>query len=229
MGVEHGEGPGVITADGCAVEVYRRMPADGTPEIIHAAVAPGASILDLGAGVGRITDPLAGLAHQVTAVDNAPAMLAVVRRARTVCSDIAELRLVERYDVVLLASHLVNTPDDHDRHQLLLSAARHLARHGRVFVEWHPPEWFERLGQGECYDGAIGEEVATALVVHRIDGDLVTATVTYEADGQRWQHHFSTRRLSHARFHDDLLAAGLRFSCPLKGSTSWIEAVCAGA
>lgn len=224
MTVEHGEGPGVITADGCAVEVYRRLPADGSPELIHATVPPGSSILDLGAGVGRIADPLAELGHQVTAVDDSPAMLALVRRARTVCSGIEDLRLVERYDVVLLVSHLVNTPDNGDRHQLLLTATHHLASNGKVLLEWHPPEWFERLVPGETYEGSFGG-VATALVIHRIDGDLFDATVTYEADGQRWQQHFTTRRLSHPGLRSDLLAAGLRFSRSLPDSPSWIEAV----
>ena len=52
---EHaGTGPGAITSDGCAVEFYALLPAFGEPEIIHAAVPPRASILELGCGTGRM-------------------------------------------------------------------------------------------------------------------------------------------------------------------------------
>jgi hypothetical protein len=47
-----GTGPGVITPDGCAVECYALLPSMGEPEIIAAAVPPGASILELAAGPG---------------------------------------------------------------------------------------------------------------------------------------------------------------------------------
>jgi 2-polyprenyl-3-methyl-5-hydroxy-6-metoxy-1,4-benzoquinol methylase len=49
-----GTGRGAITADGCAVEVYLLLPPLGEPELIADAVPAGASILDLGCGVGRI-------------------------------------------------------------------------------------------------------------------------------------------------------------------------------
>jgi hypothetical protein len=47
-----GAGPGVIAPDGCAVELYALLPSMGEPEIVHAAIPAGASILELGAGAG---------------------------------------------------------------------------------------------------------------------------------------------------------------------------------
>ena len=44
-----------MTNDGCAVEFYALLPPMGEPEIVHAAVPAGASILELGCGTGRIT------------------------------------------------------------------------------------------------------------------------------------------------------------------------------
>jgi SAM-dependent methyltransferase len=70
-----GTGPGVITPDGCAVDFYARMTAMGEPEIVHAAASPGARILELGCGTGRITQPLVALGHPVVAVDESPEML----------------------------------------------------------------------------------------------------------------------------------------------------------
>src|SRR5208282_5196498 len=83
-----GTGPGVITPDGCAVDFYARMTALGEPEIVHEAAGPGASVLELGCGTGRITHPLVALGHPVVAVDESPEMLAQVRDAETVCARI---------------------------------------------------------------------------------------------------------------------------------------------
>jgi hypothetical protein len=40
-----GAGPGVITPDGCAVDLYALLPPMGEPEIVHAAIPEGASFL----------------------------------------------------------------------------------------------------------------------------------------------------------------------------------------
>ena len=73
----------MITPDGCAVDFYARITARGEPGIVHDAVRPGASILELGCGTGRITHPLVALGHPVVAVDESPEMLAHVRDADT--------------------------------------------------------------------------------------------------------------------------------------------------
>jgi 2-polyprenyl-3-methyl-5-hydroxy-6-metoxy-1,4-benzoquinol methylase len=83
---EHtGTGPGAITSDGCAVEFYALLPTFGEPGIVHAAVPPGASILELGCGTGRILRPLAALGHPVTGVDDSPDMLARVADLPRTC------------------------------------------------------------------------------------------------------------------------------------------------
>ena len=64
-----GTGTGAITPDGCAVEVYTRLPIGPEPDIIAAAVPAGAHILELGSGVGRMTHPLLERGFTVTAVD----------------------------------------------------------------------------------------------------------------------------------------------------------------
>jgi SAM-dependent methyltransferase len=85
------------------------MPARGEPAIVHAATGPGASILELGCGAGRVTHPLVALGHPVVAVDESADMLAHVRGAETVCARIEDLALGRRFDLVLLASHLINS------------------------------------------------------------------------------------------------------------------------
>lgn len=86
-----GTGPGAITPDGCAVELYARLSVGSEPDIIAAAVPAGAHILELGCGVGRVTHPLLERGFTVTAVDESPEMLERVHGARTICSPIEQL------------------------------------------------------------------------------------------------------------------------------------------
>lgn len=61
-----------VAADGTAVEIYRRLPSLGEVEHISSVLAPNSSVLDLGAGTGRIADPLTALGHRVTATTIPP-------------------------------------------------------------------------------------------------------------------------------------------------------------
>ncbi|MFC4083358.1 class I SAM-dependent methyltransferase [Amycolatopsis samaneae] len=214
-------GTGAYTADGCSVEVYRLLPPSGEPEIVHDAVPPGASILELGCGAGRITHPLVTLGHEVVAVDDSPEMLALVRGAETVCARIGELRLGRTFDAVLLGSHLINTPDDTERHALLAAARRHLAPGGRLLVEWHPPSWFARVADGQ--GGRLGEvSVELAEVVR--DGELLSAVVRYSARGNSWRQPFTARMLTADALENALNSADLTVECRLTADRRWFAA-----
>ncbi len=121
------------------------MPARDEPAIIDAVAPPKASILELGCGAGRVTHPLIALGHSVVAVDESPEMLAHVRGARTVVASIEGLDLAMRFDVVVLASHLVNEPDDDQRQAFLATCARHVLETGCVVIQRHPVSWFDTL------------------------------------------------------------------------------------
>ena len=207
-----------VTADGCPVEVYLLLPASGEPEIVHAALPPGASILELGCGTGRVTHPLLALGHPVVAVDDSPAMLAHVR-APTVCAQIGDLDLGRTFDAVLLGSHLINTAVDADRGALLAAARRHLAPSGRLVVEWHPPSWFDSVASGQ--GGWLGEVSVSLSDVAR-DGDLLSATVRYAARGRSWEQEFTCRRLA---LETVLTSADLVFERWLTADRTWFTAL----
>jgi SAM-dependent methyltransferase len=114
-----------------ALEFYARMPSFGEAEIVHAAVPPGASVLELGCGTGRILRPLAALGHPVTGVDDSPDMLARSPDLPTICAPIQALRLDRSFDVVLLASTLINA-DPGTRRGFLAAVGRHLRGDGRT-------------------------------------------------------------------------------------------------
>jgi SAM-dependent methyltransferase len=216
-----GTGRGAITDDGCAVELYLRFPHQGEADLIHAAVPAGAAILDLGCGTGRIAHPLVDLGHPVTAVDSSADMLAHVRGAQTVRSQIADLRLGRTFDVVLMASHLVNTVDDARRHALLDAAARHLAPGGVLVAEQYPPSWFDEVR--DRAGGRIGDVRADLTEVHR-NGDVVSATVRYRAGDGLWTQTFDALRLTDETLRGELRRAGLAFDRWLSDDRSWFTA-----
>ncbi|MDT4915643.1 MAG: hypothetical protein QOH89_343, partial [Pseudonocardiales bacterium] len=149
-----GTGRGAITADGCAVEVYLLLPPLGEAELISAAVPAGGSVLDLGCGTGRIARGLVERGYDVVGVDQSAEMLAHAADIATVHAPIAGLDLGRRFYAVLLASNLLNTPDDAERRAILATTARHLEPGGVVLAQWHPPEWFDTASDGA--GGALG-------------------------------------------------------------------------
>jgi SAM-dependent methyltransferase len=221
----HGSGPGAITADGCAVEVYRRLQPAGEPELVHATVPAGAAVLDLGCGTGRVAVPLADLGHRVVGVDDSAEMLAQLSPdVDGVRSTIEDLHLAERFGAVLLASYLVNTPDAHPRAALLRSARRHLDGGGVLVGQWHPPAWFTSLRPGGRHAGALGE-VGTELEVLDLTPDLLEAIVRYQVGDLRWEQWFRAARLDVADLDAALAAAGLRRIAWLTPDQEWWAAV----
>jgi SAM-dependent methyltransferase len=204
------------SADGSPVELYALLPDFGEAALIHAAIPAGGSVLELGAGAGRVTEPLAALGHPVVAVDNSEEMLGHVRHAETVRADIQTLRLDRRFDAVVLASHLVNTPDAELRRALLATAARHAA--GRVLVQWHPAAWFDAVDSTPRQAGPV--EIAVRDIVR--DGDLLSATVHYDAADRHWEHAFTAQRLSIEDL--ELADLGLRFDEWLTEDQTWFAA-----
>jgi SAM-dependent methyltransferase len=217
-----GTGPGIITPDGCAVDFYARLTAMGEPEIVHGAIRPGASILELGCGAGRVTHPLVALGHPVVAVDESAEMLAHVRGAETVRARIQDLALGRRFGVVLLASQLISTDDAAERSAFLATCRDHVAADGCVIIQQHAPGWFATAADAEHVKDGIVFRVRN---VSRPAPDLISAVMEY-VDGDRvWTHAFTARRLDDAELTAVLAGAGLRLDRFLTDDHSWLRAV----
>ncbi len=196
-----------IAPDGSPVAFYRRLPAMGEPELIHATVPVGASILDLGCGPGRIAGPLVALGHAVTGVDNGAAMIeALPPGVEGVVADAATVRLDRSFRVVLLASHLVNDPDLGPA--FLATAAAHLAPDGVVLGQTYPPGWDAAAGVGQTSRLGDAEIVVTSA---RVVGDRLEAVVRYGVDGATWKQPFTARLLDEQALVAVLAAAGLEW------------------
>lgn len=114
---------------------------------------PGGGVLELGAGSGRVTLPLARAGFQVTAVDSSPDMLEVLRRrlgaepaevrgrVDVVHQDIRRLRLERLYRFICLPFNtFLMLTEPHDRQQALDAVREHLAPSGAFALEAFTPD-----------------------------------------------------------------------------------------
>jgi SAM-dependent methyltransferase len=217
-----GTGPGAITPDGCAVELYSRLPVRDEPDVIAAAVPAGARVLELGSGVGRITHALLERGFTVTAVDESAEMLERVRGARTICSPIERLDLGETFDVVLLASFLVHVGDVEVRRGMLRTCVRHLAKGGCVLIQ----------REGEGYHTDVPRErvdpagFTVRIVSSEPVGDGVDSVhAEYVFPDAVWTQTFRARPLTREQFEEALGEEGLRVDRYLTADRVWVRAL----
>ncbi|MYU08798.1 methyltransferase domain-containing protein [Streptomyces sp. SID8366] len=218
-----GTGTGAITPDGCAVEVYTRLPIGPEPDIIAAAVPAGAHILELGSGVGRMTHPLLERGFTVTAVDESADMLARIHGARTICAPIEELDLGgEKFDVVMLASFLVHAGDEEVRRGLLRTCARHVADGGRVLIQREGADHHTDVPRERVDPAGFTVRVASVTPV----GDGVNSVrVEYAFPDGTWTQTFLARPLTKEQFEAALAEAGLEVDTYLTPDGMWVRAV----
>jgi 2-polyprenyl-3-methyl-5-hydroxy-6-metoxy-1,4-benzoquinol methylase len=216
-----GSGPGPQTPDGCSVELWKLLPAGKEPSLIASAVPPKGSILELGAGVGRITHPLLALGYSVTAVDNSPEMLAEIRAATTVLSDIEDLSLGISFDAVILGSFLIHAPAPGTRAALLQVCRRHVKASGVVLVEHYRHGW-----PAGAVPGFMGEKDGIKVFVDDVvhDGRFVGITLRHEAANGTWTQSFTVETLDASALHAALTHAALSFERHLDQDESWLLA-----
>ncbi|MEV6197963.1 class I SAM-dependent methyltransferase [Streptomyces sp. NPDC051920] len=217
-----GTGPGAITPDGCAVELYTRLPVGAEPDIITAAVLAAARILELGSGVGRMTHPLLELGFEVTAVDESAEMLEHVRGARRIRGSIEDLDLGETFDVVLLASFLVHAGDVRVRRALLDTCARHVADDGCVLIQ----------REGENYHTDVPRErsdpsgfVVRILSAEPVGDGVDSVRAEYAFPDATWTQTFLSRPLTKEAFEEALAESGLKVDRYLTDDGIWVRAV----
>lgn len=212
-----GSGDGVITPDGCAVDVYAILPAGREPQVIHDAIPAGASILELGSGAGRVTHPLVALGHPVVAVDESAEMLDHVRGAETVRARIDGLDLGRRFDAVILGSQLVNIPDARLRREFLLACARHVKPDGLVLIEQVPRAFFEGFVPVRIVQGDLSTSFRN---IRRPGPNLLGLTIDYR-QGERWW----SQTILCERIQPTVLAeAGLTLHAELTDDGAWFAA-----
>ncbi|MGW5768248.1 class I SAM-dependent methyltransferase [Streptomyces longwoodensis] len=218
-----GTGPGAITPDGCAVELYSRLPVGAEPDIVAEAVPAGAHILELGSGVGRVTHALLERGFTVTAVDESPQMLERVRGARTICGPIETLDLGdETFDAVMLGSFLVHAGDEDVRRGLLRTCVRHVAPGGCVLIQREGEDYHTDLPRERVDPSGFTVRILSADPV----GDGVHSVhAEYAFPDAVWTQTFLSRPLTREQFERALGEEGLRVDRYLTEDRTWVRAV----
>ncbi|MFE2941482.1 class I SAM-dependent methyltransferase [Streptomyces sp. NPDC059255] len=220
-----GSGPGAITPDGCAVELYSRLPVGSEPDVVAAAVPAGARILELGCGVGRVTHPLLERGLAVTAVDESQEMLDRVRGARTICSPIEVLDLGETFDAVMLASFLVHAGDVEVRRALLRTCVRHVAADGCVLIQREGDDWHTNLPRERVDPSGFTVRIVSAEPT----GDGANSVhAEYEFPDATWTQTFLSRPLTTQQFEGALAEAGLKVDKYVTEDRTWVRARLSG-
>ncbi|NBE55096.1 methyltransferase domain-containing protein [Streptomyces sp. YC537] len=223
-----GTGPGAITPDGCAVELYARLKAGDEPDIIAAAVPPGASLLELGCGAGRMTRPLTERGFAVTAVDESAEMLAhvedlpgVVRAVRSPIEALDGGALGERFDVVLLASFLVHAADPEVRDGILRACRSHVQDDGVVLIQREGADYHTNLPRERVDPAGYTVRIESSTPV----GDGVNSVhARYIWPDATWTQTFRARVLTKTEFEEHLARAGLVVDRYLTDDEVWVRA-----
>ncbi|WP_314173429.1 class I SAM-dependent methyltransferase [Streptomyces winkii] len=218
-----GTGPGEFTRDGCSVELYSHLPGNGEADIVIGAVPRGATVLELGAGAGRMTRPLVAGGLRVTAVDESEAMLDQIGdTAPTVCAAIEDLDLGRQFGAVTLTSFLVNTADDALRTRLLRTCVRHTEPGGCVVVQRERDGMHDSLSAGQSWSR--GDLTVSVVSIEPLGGGASRSCLAYEIGDSRWTQTFFSRNLPRPRFEAALAEAGLAVDRYLTDDETWVRA-----
>lgn len=185
-----------VASDGSPVDVYRALSCEPDLSRLRSILPQGASILDLGCGSGRLSNPLAAAGHHVVAVDDSAEMLAWVEGAETVLGDVFALDLRRRFHAVLALSHLINGHERWMRSQLLRVCRKHVDDDGVVIVQPYRPGWVPTETTSSA--GRVGVHLHDVV---DLDGGF-GAAVTYTLGERSW-----TQRFSAAIVDDEEMAA----------------------
>jgi SAM-dependent methyltransferase len=210
-----------IAPDGSPVPLYLALPGDDEAAVVASVAHAGATVLELGCGAGRVTRPLVALGFRVTGVDNSADMLAHVTGVTgvtTVLADLETLRLEQRFDVVVLASHFVNVVLDAERLAFLRTCAYHVRDDGAVLVERYPPGWVRTAQPSRR------ELFGVVLDFHdaKHEGDVLHATMTYEVDGATFDQTFTAVDVDDDRLARDAEQSGLVIDRVLDDARTWV-------
>jgi len=215
-----GTGPGEFTPDGCAVDLYRRLPIRDEPQIIAAAAPPPATLLELGCGTGRVTKGLAEIGYEVTAVDESAAMLGFVTGAYTVQSPIEELALGRVFDIVFLSSFLVHAPDIAVRRRMLMACRQHVEPDGTVIIQREGAGWHTKIPR----QNPIADGYSRVTASDDVGDGVREVHVEYDFPDAHWTQTFRTRPLTVPQFETALHEAGLFVERYLTPDGTWVAA-----
>lgn len=154
----------------------------------------GPRVLEVGAGTGRIVEPLSAAGLEVWGVDSSPTMLAVAKRrlhgntrAHLVESEIEKLELPDRFDAALFTLNMLgHLRTLEDQLAALRTVHRHLVHRGQLIVDLSNPLTMADRGANGVVRQRFSTRTATSLVtgLSAVWDDsaeqMMTIALTYE-------------------------------------------------
>ena len=210
----------LVSPDGTPVEAFALLPPGPGPELIASVVPAGGSVLELGCGAGRLLRPLAARGFTCAGVDQSADMLGRVPPGiETHLGDIETTDLGRRFDVVVLASFLVNTLDSARRARFLEVAKAH---GDTVVVQRLDPELVPDAVDATSEDDGVVYEMRDVTY----DAGLFAATMRFTIAGQTYEHPYVGVVLDDDAFEAAARDAGLRVTRYLDGQRTWAVLSC---
>lgn len=203
MSEENRHGSRSFGSAAAAYDVGR--PGYPEPAVAWLMGAPARTVLELGAGTGKLTEALVAAGHDVHATDPDPEMLRVLKeRCPDVRTDIATAEALpvsdRAYDVVVVAQAF----HWFDAEQALPEIARVLKPGGHLALVWNQRDesipWVKRLGR--LIGGSESTESQQALVGSDLFGFVDSASFTH------WQHVDRVSILDLVRSRSHVLTLG---------------------
>lgn len=196
--------------------LYLAMPPHDALDLVADQAPRAGSILDLGCGVGRLANALADRGFAVTGVDDHAAMLAHLDpRVHGVLGDVVAVDLARLFDVVVLASNLVNEPDRGAA--FLATCRRHVAPDGGVLIERFHPAFLDDLDQR----AGVVDGVHVRHEIHERAGRVFAASAHYTVDAATWTQRYRAVMLDDAALDALLSSVGLRHDRWLDDDERW--------
>ena len=171
---------------------------DDLPMYMDHAARSSSPVLEIGAGSGRLTIPLASEGYRVVAVDISPSMLAILEaklekqpadvrsRVRIVQSDVCRLDLGETYDLVIVPFYTFNYLLTAEVQREALRRIRsHMDESGRLILDVYIP--VRRIAAS--VDGA----VPRVDMADPSTGSRVRSWNTYQVDVEARTEHITQR------------------------------------
>ena len=134
--------------------------------------------------------------------------------------DIETLVLGILYPVVLLASNLIDAPEQIVRSKFLATCRRHVLEEGAVVLQRYRPR---PRGMGTRRVGGPGSRCRSIARFER-QGDHFSASIEYRRADRSWAHGFSAAILDDETLRAELAHAGLRLERILDPEGTWILA-----
>lgn len=178
---------------------------------------PGAQVLDLACGHGRIANRLAAKGAAVTGLDATSRFLELARedaRARSVkvdyiSGDMRELAWEQRFDAITCVFTSFGYFDDDDNRRVLRGACRALRPGGRLWIDVNHLPWLFANFRDQVVVERDGQWLIDRNRYEPLTGRSINDR-TVIRDGRQRSMQFSVRMFTFPELRDWLLDAGFR-------------------